>query len=104
MGLDKAIEVLGKLLRDTVDGELKTALEIAICHLTAAAMKDAAMNWITEHDITIIDINYDTKACYVEHNGRRYGCSLRQHNGDWYFSLDDRCVWYIVKDMMGIEE
>ena len=22
-------------------------------------------------------------------------------NGDWYFSLDDRCVWYIVKDMKG---
>lgn len=59
------------------------------------------MDWITEHNITIIDINYDTKACYVEHDGRRYGCPLRQHKGDWYFSLDDRCVWYIVKDMRG---
>lgn len=73
------------------------ALQYAICHLTAAELEAATMDWITEHNITIIDINYDTKACYVEHNGKRYGCPLRQHDGDWYFSLDDRCVWYLVK-------
>ena len=56
------------------------------------------MEWRTEHNIPIIEINYDTKSCLIKHNGRTYGCPLRQHNDEWYFSCDDRCVWYLVKE------
>ena len=55
------------------------------------------MEWITEHNISILDINYDTKSCQINYHGRTYGCPIRQHDGDWYFSFDDRCVWYLVK-------
>ena len=62
------------------------------------------MKYITDHNITILDIVYSTNSCLIEHNGRLYGCPLRQHNGEWYFSIDDRCVWYLVKDMGGCED
>ena len=60
------------------------------------------MNWITEHNIPILDINYDTKSCQINYHGRTYGCPIRQHNGEWYFSFDDRCVWYLVKEGGGV--
>ena len=56
------------------------------------------MEWITEHNIPVIKVDYATKSCLIEHNGRTYGCPLRQHNGEWYFSFNDRCVWYLVKE------
>ena len=56
------------------------------------------MEYITEHNIKIIDINYKLHGCLVERDGRQYGCLLREHDGQWYFSIDDRCVWYLVKD------
>ena len=53
------------------------------------------MKWITEHNIKILDIDYKTKTCRV----RLYGCPMRKHENNWYFSVDDRCVWYLAKDV-----
>lgn len=57
------------------------------------------MKWITEHNIKILDIDYKTKTCRVDYNGRFYGCPMRKHENNWYFSVDDRCVWYLAKDV-----
>lgn len=57
------------------------------------------MDWITDHNIEILDIDYKTKSCRVNYNGRFYGCPMRKHENNWYFSVDDRCVWYLAKDV-----
>ena len=57
------------------------------------------MDWITEHNIKILDICYETKSCQIDYQGKTYGCPLRQHAGKWYFSFNDRCVWYLVKEV-----
>jgi len=55
------------------------------------------MKWIVEHNIEILDIDYKTKTCRVNYNGKLYGCPMRKHENNWYFSVDDRRVWYLAK-------
>ena len=57
------------------------------------------MEWIIEHSIPILELCYETKSCRINYHGRTYGCPIRQHNGKWYFSFDDRCVWYIINSI-----
>ena len=46
----------------------------------------------------VLDINWDTESCYVYVSDRdsNYGALLRKHNGEWYFSIFDRCIWYRI--------
>lgn len=49
----------------------------------------------------VLDIRWETKSCYVYVKERDsvYGASLRKHNGEWYFSIFDRCVWYRLNNV-----
>ena len=44
----------------------------------------------------ILDINKDNMTCYVFAEGRYYGSPIRIHNGEMYFSISDRCIWYRI--------
>lgn len=44
----------------------------------------------------ILDINKDNKTCYVFAGGRYYGSPIRTHDGEMYFSIFDRCIWYRI--------
>lgn len=44
----------------------------------------------------ILDINKDNKSCYVFAEGRCYDAPIRIHNGEMYFSIFDRCIWYRI--------
>ena len=58
------------------------------------------MNWITKHSFEIIDISDDQKSCLVKlPDGRTYGCPVRKHDGHLYFSVDDRCIWYLIREV-----
>lgn len=46
----------------------------------------------------IIDIGKDKKSCYVYVSERNacYGAPIRIHDGEMYFSIFDRCIWYRI--------
>lgn len=54
------------------------------------------MELITEHNFIVKDVNYDVKYCVVD--GITMSCPMLFLNGDWYFCIDDRYHWYLVKE------
>lgn len=46
----------------------------------------------------IRDISEDNKSCYVYVSERDacYGAPIRKHNGELYFSIFDRDIWYRI--------
>ena len=49
----------------------------------------------------VIDINKDNKTCYVFAEGRHYGSPIRIHNGQMYFTIFDRDIWYRIPKEVG---